>query len=334
MLKTEITNNILNEMFPILSEDQLRSLKNTVIRCLYGYEINSESTEIVVHENDNIQYLQKWKNYMKIENKAEGTIYRYTSCAYKFLESIKKNFRDVNGDDAAYYLAVLKSKGTLAETTLDNTRKYIKSFFNWLYEQEIIDRNPFSKIKPMKKSEKKKEMLNQREVRAMKRASQRDVKKKAVLYLLIATGMRVSELVRLNRDDIDFAKGEVTVFAQKTGKWRTVFINKKTVRAIRAYLATRIDADPALFLNRANRRMQPASAQTVVKSLAKKTKIKKKVSVHIFRKTLASTLINNGMEPARVSYILGHASYKTTEKYYVIANISSIKAEYLKAFNL
>lgn len=332
MLKTEILNNILNEMYTVLNEDQLRTLKNTVIRCLYGYEINSECTEIVVHENDNPLYLQKWMNYMHVEHKAEGTIYRYVTCAQKFLDSTGKNFRDITSDDAAYYLAVLENSHRLADSTLDNTRKYIKSFFNWLYDQEIIDRNPFNKIKPIKKVEKKKEALDMQEVRALKRASQDNPKKKAVLYTLLATGLRVSELVHLNIDDVNFSKGEITVYAQKTKEWRTVFINKKTSRVLKKYLNTREDDEPALFLNRNQKRMRSASAQTVVKSLAKKTKIKKKVTVHIFRKTLASTLSNNGMDATKIAYIMGHSSSRTTERYYICNNIEQIKEQYLKLY--
>ena len=133
MLKNEITNNILNEMYPFLNPDEFTRLKNVIIRTLYGYEIRSECTEVQVIENDNEKYLKKFATYLKIENKAEGTIYRYVNSAKALLEFVGKNFRDITADDVAYYLANLELKTGVCANTIDNTSKYSKSFFSWLF---------------------------------------------------------------------------------------------------------------------------------------------------------------------------------------------------------
>ena len=133
MLKNEITNNILNEMYPVLGPDEFARLKNTIIRSLYGYQINSECREVQIIENDNEKYLKRFATYLKIEQKAEGTIYRYVNSAKELLEFVGKNFRDVTADDIAYYLANLELKAGVCANTIDNTRKYSKSFFSWLF---------------------------------------------------------------------------------------------------------------------------------------------------------------------------------------------------------
>lgn len=133
MLKNEITNNILNEMYPFLEPEVFARLKNTIIRSLYGYQICSECREVQVLENDNEKYLKKFATYLKVEQKADGTIYQYVNAAKDMLEFIHKNFRDVTADDVAYYLANLELRDNVCANTLDNTRKYSKSFFSWLF---------------------------------------------------------------------------------------------------------------------------------------------------------------------------------------------------------
>ncbi len=194
---------------------------------------------------------------------------------------------------------------------------------------EIITKNPFDRIRPIKRSDKKKEILLDDEIRALKRVAQNDPKKKAIVYILQATGVRVSECCRWNISDINFKTGEVTVYAQKTDSWRTLFLPKKVLRVLKKYLKTRTDSNPALFINRYGRRMSKASIQDALQTLGKRAKLEKHITVHLFRKTLATFLADSNMPSEQICYIMGHKQYSTTLRYYIQQSPNKVRESYL-----
>ena len=203
-------------------------------------------------------------------------------------------------------------------------------FLGFFLINEIIPKNPFDRIRPIKRTEKKKEIITEDEMRALKRAVQHNPKKKALLYILQATGVRVSECYRWNISDINFKTGEITVYAQKTDTWRTLFLPKKVLRVLKKYLKDRTDNNPALFINRYGNRMSKASIQGALQTLGKKAKLDKHITVHLFRKTLATFLADSGMPSEHICYILGHKQYSTTLRYYIKQSPYKIKDSYLK----
>lgn len=157
----------------------------------------------------------------------------------------------------------------------------------------------------------------------------RVVRNRAIIYLFFSTGLRVSELSSLNREDIDLTRQEFTIIG-KGRKPGIVFLKEFASNALREYLSKRTDDFPSLFINYksyrsnqnnpAKRRMHPAAIQRLVKSLAKKAGIQKHVTPHILRHTFATQLIINGADIVYVKEMMRHESINTTMVYTHVSN--------------
>jgi site-specific recombinase XerD len=150
----------------------------------------------------------------------------------------------------------------------------------------------------------------------------------AVLELLFATGMRVSELCGLNVGDIDLTAKTVRVFG-KGSKERILFLtHDEVVSSLDRFLALRQSLAPdseSFFLNRCSRRLQPSSVRMILNHLTEKTNLSCKVSPHMIRHTTATLMIENGIDILFVQKILGHSSISTTQWYTHVSSFAERK---------
>lgn len=336
MIKANIVNSILMEMSDMINDTTLRELKDCLYRNLYGFVVVEESTEIaIVDRPDNMSMLKKFLFEKKIEGLSNATLLQYKRETQRLFDCINKHYMEINADDINYYLAVLMSKH-LSINSVDNARKFIKPFFKWLYENEYIKKDIFINIRPIKRIDKQKEFLTNEEITKVRDASRDDTRSLALIDLLLSTGIRVSECSNLKINDVDFAKGEVNIYATKTNEWRKVYLDSNAIKHLQDYLNMRNDLSPYLFVNqrRSNNgevsRMSKYSIEKVIHKYCKKASIKKHCTVHIFRKTLATRLYKRGMDITVIAKLLGHKNVTTTEKYYLTICDQDIKYQYSK----
>lgn len=180
----------------------------------------------------------------------------------------------------------------------------------------------------MKAAVKAKETLSDEDLEALRDScdSKRDL---AMVDLLASTGMRVGELIRLDIDDVDI-QGRECVVTGKGNKQRPVYFDARTKLHLTAYLESRIDDNPALFvsLNGRTQRLSVCTIEKRIKALGEKAQVGR-VHPHKFRRTLATHAIDKGMPIEQVQKLLGHSKIETT-MHYAMVNQSNVKASHEK----
>lgn len=191
----------------------------------------------------------------------------------------------------------------------------LKSIFKWLYEEEYLPKNPTMKLKEPKLPKRVPKALTVDEMELL-RDSCRTEREHALVELFFATGCRLDEIHRLNRNDIDWDRKAVVVFG-KGSKEREVYFGAKASIWLKRYQATRQDEDPALFttVKRPLIRLSKHQIEWVFGRIANRCGLKSKVTPHALRHTLATQLLNQGAPLVVVQTILGHEKPETTQLY-------------------
>lgn len=332
MTNEEVKSRILMEMNGAIDDDALRKLKICLDRNFYGITVVDNCTEVAtvdMQTNDNM--ISRFLFDLKISGLSDRTIDQYKRETKRFFLIVDKHYSEIKPDDISYYLAVLMSR-KMSVNSVDNSRKFLKPFFKWLYENEYIKKDIFIKIKPIKRTEKKKDFLTDAEIVNIRDACQKDRRALALVDFLLSTGVRVSECSNLKLENIDFNNGVVNIYATKTSQWRKVYLDSNALKHLNDYLNTRTDNCPYVFVNTKQvngevTRMKNGSMQRVVQKYCQEAKIHKHCHVHLFRKTLATRLYRRGMDIKIIATILGHKNLQTTETYYL--SICEQDVEYL-----
>lgn len=200
---------------------------------------------------------------------------------------------------------------------MDNIRRVISSFFSWLEEEDYIYKSPVRRIKKIRTSRVIKPVYSDESLELL-RDSCCEIRDLAMIDLLSSTGIRVGELVRLNRRDIDFDARECVVRG-KGDKERRVYFDARAKTHMLAYLDNRIDTNAALFvsLQRPFRRLKISGVEARLRKLGKDAGVKH-VHPHKFRRTLATKAIDKGMPIEQVQVLLGHSKIDTTLCYAMV----------------
>ena len=232
------------------------------------------------------------------------------------LNVIQKNIYNIETNDLRLYLSNYQNENQCSKTTLDNVRRIMSTFFSWLEDEDYIVKSPVRRIHKVKTTQIVKETLTDEHLEKLRNqcTHPRDL---AIIDLLIPTGIRVGELVKLNRDDIDFAERECIVLG-KGDKERLVYFDAKTKVHLEQYLSMRTDSNPALFvgLHAPWNRLSIAGVERFLTNLGSKSDVNH-VHPHKFRRTMATMAIEKGMPIEQVQKLLGHSQIDTTMHYYV-----------------
>ena len=303
-----------------LSKEQLDELMKTLNGTLKQYKIDSkESIEEACTLDDNMKILSDFIASKRVENKSNTTLYNYSNEISKMLNIINKPIKEIDSTDIRRYMDYRKTKDGVSTTTIHNIRMYLMSFYKYLVAEEIVYTNPMNKIAPIKMEKKVIDTLTDEEQEMIRCActNERDL---AIIDLLSGSGMRVSELVGLNRSDVNFETGEVKVFG-KGSKERICYLTGRAKVHLKWYLDSRTDDNEALFISsRKNRkagtysRLSVNSVEKMIRTIGKKTEIEN-IHPHRFRRTMATRAIGKGMPIEQVQVLLGHTKIDTTLRY-------------------
>lgn len=249
----------------------------------------------------------------KLAGCSAGTISNYRLELNKFKQYVTKAIDELTAHDIKHYLSGFEH---LKKSTLATKISTIKSFFSFLFDEEIIEKNPMRKIKRVKEEKNQPKYLNMDELLRLREACGSDIRKRAILEFLFESGCRISEIVGININDIDWSNRSVVVKG-KGSKERTVYFHTNTFFFLKRYLAEREDNCPALFVTKIGeaKRIHPRSIQLELKQLGKLSGIEKRLHPHVLRHSFATHLLNRGMDIATVSELLGHEKLSTTQIY-------------------
>ena len=259
----------------------------------------------------------------KLEGCSNKTIKHYYECLFNFTVKLNKPVPEITTQDIRSYLNIYNETHDVSNTTLDNMRRIFSTYFEWLHQEDYIEKNPVKKIKRIKVDKVVKKPFTDEEVEHIRDACT-NIRDLALVDMLNSSGVRVSELCGLNRDDIDLNRREGIVFG-KGAKERMIYFDAKTKIHLEQYLMNRIDDNPALFvsLRYPYRRLQKSGVETLLNELGTKAGVIN-VYPHRFRRTLATNLIDKGVPIEQVQQILGHTKIDTT-LIYAIVNQNNVK---------
>jgi len=258
---------------------------------------------------DNEALLTLYVNHLLARNKSERTIKTFKSLIRSFLKYIgNKKISDINIWDIDGYLAYLRKKG-FKERSVYTAAVAVKRFLEYLGLYEKISNFEY----PKRPKELPKYLLPSEVFRLIDVADKdRD---KLIVMLLYTTGMRVSELVRIKVDDINFDEMSIRIMG-KGGKEREVFFNSKTKEYLKKYIReNRLGAGDYLFYGRKNKPIHYVTVERIIRRLKKKANISKVVTPHVLRHSFATYALTKGMDIREIQELLGHASLKTTQVY-------------------
>lgn len=272
-----------------------------------------EETALSTNMDDNADKINLFLATLKIEGRTDSTIEAY-KCEYRlFFDFINKNYRDVNVNDIRLYLAHCKTVRKNSDVTINNRIRNLKTLFKWLTAEEYILKDPMLKIKTAKTDQKVMDVINDMQAEVIRCSCEKE-RDKAIVNILSSTGMRVGELVKLNRSDIDFVNGECIVYG-KGRKERPVYLDGRAKVHLMWYLESREDDNPALFvgLRYPHERITVSGIRAMLNRLCGDNI---NLHPHKFRRTMATNMINRGAPAEHVQRILGHASVQTTLQCY------------------
>ena len=226
------------------------------------------------------------------------------------------------------WLAAEKNRG-IKDSTLEGNRQVLSSYFGWLFREGLIERNPMCNIGAIKVPKVEKETYSEVEMSKLMAAC-RTLREKAIISFLASTGCRVSEMVELNRDQVDLKNQEVVVHG-KGNKERIVYFDSVTANLLERYLNRRKDKEDALFIGQQftknkPERLQAGGVRWLLNKIGKKAGVKH-VHPHKFRRTLATEMARHGMPIQTVSRLLGHEKIETTMEY-VMLKKEDLKSDY------
>jgi len=326
-MKEKVIRDIVHGMGGTLDQKQLGILKAVISNCLKGLEI-TQVAENGEETHDNGYYLDIFVAAKRVEGCSEKSLDYYKATVKKMLDAINKAISDITTDDLRTYLAKHQSERKSSKVTMDNIRRILSSFFSWLEDEDYIIKSPVRRIRKVKTAKLIKETLTDEHLEVLRDTCD-CLRNLAIIELLASSGIRVGELVRLNKNDVNLNERSCIVLGKGESQ-REVYFDARTKLHLKQYLAARKDDNEALFvsLSAPYRRLGICGVEKAVKRLGEMAEITK-VHPHKFRRTLATMAIDKGMPIEQVQTLLGHVKIETT-MHYAKVNQKNVKISHRK----
>lgn len=324
-------------LFVLMQRDvpNLPEIKNRFQIILDDYKVEPKETALVVYtEGKNEYYIKRFLLGKAVAGCTKQTLKQYDRELRRVFRDIGKDAEKITALDIQLYLAEKMQR--LSPVSVDNTRRFLSTFYGWCQREELILKNPMSRVENIKLKKQKKPAFSEIEVEKLRGAC-RNMREKAVVETLLSTGCRASELVQIRICDL---KGRTIDVLGKGEKRRFVYLNAKAVFAISAYLEERKDDNPFLFpkmdagvrsdmamfknagaewyknpeLVSCMGHMDKSSLEYMMRKLGNRAGVEK-THPHRFRRTCATFALRRGMPIEQVSKMLGHEQLDTTQIY-------------------
>ena len=327
-IREDIIQSVVKALTDRVTQDVIDIVQDILVIQLNKYEVQERCTDVAVRDNSAEGMLRKFVATKRVEGIAESTLKRYADENLRLIRFLNKPLHEVTTYDLRFYLSYRreKSEKRVSNRTLNGMRRCYSSFFGWLAAEGLIGRNPCAALRQIKFRKEVKKPYSAVELEKLRRActNRRDL---ALVDFLYSTDCRVSEVVRLNVSDIDFDRRECTVIG-KGNKERIVYLSEVAVMNLKEYIRNRQDTGTALFIGRGTSRIKKTGIEAAIRKIGEAAGVKN-AHPHRFRRTLATNLLDRGMNIQNVAQILGHADLKTTQIYCYISQ-QNVRAAYDK----
>ena len=304
-------------------------IERILVELLQDYTIIKNETSLTV--SDIPEKITMYLQAKKLEGLSDLTLQNYFYFLRRLSEHTHKQVRDITLNDLRMFL--FKECEGVKPSTANTKVCYLQSFFKWMVDEEIIDKDPSRKLPQVKLPKRLRNSLTVEDIERLRLACS-DKRERALIELLFATGCRLSELVGINVEDLNFQDNSIRVIG-KGNKERIVYFNDKAKVHIENYLKERPGYSEALFVTckRPYKRVGPRGVQKIINKIADKAGFDKSVFPHLFRHSMATLGLQNGASITTIQRLLGHCSITTTEKY-TETNMETVKYEYKQSMTL
>jgi integrase/recombinase XerD len=306
----------------------LYKTKELLEEVLFEYDVVDKEKALIIVNSDLQEKIFLFLASKKIDGLSDCSLNSYRLHLRRFARSMNKNVADINAMDIRIYLANYAKTGVKVNT-IATEQSILKSFFGWLEAEEYISKNPMRLIKPIKAEKRIRKPLSKEIIEKLVDGAV-TLRQKAIILLLYSSGIRVSELVSLNKSDINWHDKSFYVIG-KGDKERKTYFSARAQLALQKYLESRSDNNAALFVSHIDPydRLSRRTIEREVKEIAQNANVDRSVFPHIFRHSFASHLLSNGADITVVKELLGHSSVATSEIYSQISN-TEIEHQYKK----
>lgn len=310
----EFSNELMTRFSRIVDNATLEELYKELCVVSANYDISEKSTDIILWQ----ERLPKCFEYFIVTKRIEGisdkTLDLYSMYIKDFLLTMRKSLEDLTPNDIRVYLYTVQQRRGLSNRTLNSRRAALNSFFSWISAEGYISKNPMITVRPIKFERKKRKVLKPIELERVRGACT-TIREQAIIEVLYSSACRVSELVRLNRNDVDLNSYEIKLFG-KGNKHRISYLSPKAAFLLQEYLSERTDTNEALFVSmrKPHQRITKAAIEKIVKQIGKRAGINN-LFPHIMRHTSATNALSRGMSIVQLKELLGHTSLDVTNIY-------------------
>lgn len=291
-----------------------------ITNALEPYDLVPAERQVVLYDNTDKSLVGRFFVAKTALGLSEKSLKKYRLTISKFLPHVGKHIKDITTEDVRLYLMKAKMNGC-SSVSQNNIRLDLSSFFSFLHEEGLIDVNPLSRIKKIRQETLIKEPFSESDMELLRQYAPGN-RERAIIDFLFSTGCRVSEMVSVNRNEIDWKKSQIMIKG-KGSKFRIVYLNARAAVSLKSYLEKRHDAAEALFVSQCTYsrggvkspvRLSPDRIRHILHAIGEKAGVEN-VHPHRFRRTAATLALRRGMPIEQVSKILGHAKLDTTTLY-------------------
>ena len=331
-MKQELLTEVMQNMASHLNNLQMKQLQSVLESVLYKYEVRRESESLQKSKEEeqaeNRELLTRFLSSKHIEGCSEKSLKYYRTTIEAMQAMLQKSVKLVTTEELRQYLTDYQERRQSGRVTMDNIRRILSSYFAWLEDEDYIIKSPVRRIHKVKTASCIKETYTDEDLERMRDHCD-ELRDLAIIDMLASTGMRIGEMVLLNRGDINYNERECVVFG-KGDKERVVYFDARTKLHLLDYLDSRTDDNPALFvsLRAPYERMKIGGIETRLREIGKRLNMVK-VHPHKFRRTLATMAIDKGMPIEQLQRLLGHQRIDTTLQYAMIKQ-SNVKIAHKK----
>lgn len=325
-IRETIIRKIMEALHGRVDDGTVAIVQDVLVVELNQYEVRERCTEVAVLDTGPERVLKKYVAVKRIEGIADSTLRRYYDENLKLIRFLRKPLHEITTYDLRFYLSYRRQSGKVSNRTLDGMRRCYSSFFGWLTAEGLIGRNPCAALAQIKYRKTVKKPFSAVELERIRKACG-NIRDLAIVDFLYSTGCRVSEAARMNIEDVDFERMECRVLG-KGNKERIVYLSPVAAMHLKEYMDSREDAEECLFEGWRGKRITKNGIEALIRRLGTSAGVDN-AHPHRFRRTLATNLLDRGMNIQDVAKILGHADLKTTQVYCYISQ-NNVRAAYQK----
>lgn len=310
----EIRDKILSLLGPNFNGEQLAMIDKAVAESLKGYRVVPEETLPEIRHTA-LPEVGEFLARKKSKGLSAGSLEQYQQVLKAFCVMTPKAINDIKDWDVLKFLDWYESCRGIGRRRKDTMRVILNGFFRYMADSGKVTNNPMATIEPIKFKKKVRQPLSSIEFEKLRRACKSN-KERAIVEFLFATGCRVSEVVNLTRDDIDYFSQTIKVTG-KGDKERYVYINAPAIVALDEYFKERTDNSPEIFVSdrRPHMGLKKNAIEKIIRIIGERAGLSRRVFPHLIRHTMASHLYNHGMRLEDLQVLLGHESADTTRIY-------------------